>query len=447
MEIRVYIPSNAFNVINFVLFDLLFAFLIHYLTATIAGLFNCLSVLSYSSEDFRLRNTPFVGPGITCTKPRVFMSLSLIRLLSWIFVFIATFFSTGKLARDIHKVPADVLTIGTISTNQLPHVLLDKAVTRRGCQGRASNFTFYGEIRNNKCELDLDLLENPIKFGFTYEHTDITLDECAEKNIFQEIYTCRKKKLGVLTVICRRHANESKDEECTTMGSLAISECTKNTKENATKSFSCLANNKIQILNECSLTYVWTTENHRCKNAVIGCYHMKEASQPICSGTVKMSNSIYICDELSQSKTPQRAMCKVASGIKWDADELLDSIGSMAIPNIDDALAIMYSSATERREVQVRKKGRLVTVIHPMWFAILSLKIITAVSLTAVGIYLRVRMRLKPLANDEHGMMKLLAAPKLRNPYGSLILDEVARETEVHVYWDGTSIKLRASDE
>eukprot|EP00171_Calliarthron_tuberculosum_P002832 IDg2832t1 len=101
---------------------------------------------------------------------------------------------------------------------------------------------------------------------------------------------------------------------------------------------------------------------------------------------------------------------------------------------MEDALAVLYSSGTERREVKVRKKGRLVTVIHPIWFAILSLKIITAVSLTSLVIHLRARMRLEPLANNEHGMIKLLTTARLRNPYGSLISIEGERETGVYVF-------------
>eukprot|EP00171_Calliarthron_tuberculosum_P002833 IDg2833t1 len=258
------------------------------------------------------------------------------------------------------------------------------------------------------------------------------------KKILKATHNCDKNKYGVQSVLCRTYVYKSNNEECTTIGHLPMSECTKTTKEKNANSFSCLINDKRQTLNNCPFISDSHEENYLCKNAVIACRYKVKGDKVHCFATMKMPDSAYICNELNQIKTPQKAMCKVARGIKWDSVEWLDTVVELSVPTMEDSIAVLYSSETERREVRVRKEGRPVTLIRPMWFAILSLKIITVVSLTALVIYLRVRRHLEPLANNEHGMINLLTNPRLTNPYGSLATIEGTRETELQVFWDGT---------
>ena len=73
--IRIGIPSGVFNVVNFIVFDILFASLLFHLTCVIGGLVNCSTAVKGLQKRLSAFEPPLVGGDLTCTSrnvPRIF---------------------------------------------------------------------------------------------------------------------------------------------------------------------------------------------------------------------------------------------------------------------------------------------------------------------------------------------------------------------------------------
>ncbi len=443
MAVVANIPSNAYNAINFLLFDLFFAAAVHYLTSNIAGLSNCSSVLNYSDEGLALRKSPFVGQGLTCINRRTFYSLAAIRLLFWFLIFGTSFFITGASVFDVEVIQANVTTIGKFGKNQLIPVLMERTMLREGCLGRKDNFSYFGEIRDSRnCELDLDLLVDPVMFGFKYESTNVGYHNCMKEYRNRTDFLCNQK--GVVEVYCRTSSHHSSNAEiCTTYGISPVQTCNKTSSSGKNATFDCPINNGIETLH-CRDVYKWQRTNYRCKNAVVGCflYKFKDGPKDICRGTVVMQHGTYLCRDVEIEKGSQLTDCKRAEGINWDNEEWLEYIGERSASTLDDAFAILYASGSEIRQVRKKKsEGRQVTHIRPLWFAILCTKIFVLSILAIIVLHLKARKGLEPLANDEPGITKLLQA---ENNLASGAEGEQEEEQQaVHVRWEAGAPQLR----
>eukprot|EP00171_Calliarthron_tuberculosum_P009474 IDg9474t1 len=258
------ISSDAFNALNFVLFDLFFAAAIHYLTSEVSGLLNCYSAVKTAKATVLMRKIPLVGPGITCTKHSVFYTLSAIRFLSWILVFLTTFFSSGKSFPATRQVMANVSILGEFGPNQRETSLSRRATMRLGCMGRKDNYTYYGEIRNRtNCELNLGMIPEPIKFGIDYKPIKVSKRNCVREYVNRNIFRC-KNDMEVHCVISMDNVGV---EKCSTSGLSYGEQCIRTSQKPPTfgpkknASFSCMVGGNPREFAKCHNYYTWKRTN------------------------------------------------------------------------------------------------------------------------------------------------------------------------------------------
>jgi len=115
--IRIGISSAGFNVMNFILFDILLAALLFYLTGVIAGLVNCLSAVKAFKNRISTYEKPFIGPGLTCTNRNVFRILAIVRGVMMILVFATNFLVEGASCTPVKLERHQVLVPGPLNAS------------------------------------------------------------------------------------------------------------------------------------------------------------------------------------------------------------------------------------------------------------------------------------------------------------------------------------------
>lgn len=187
MEKVVYLQSDYFNVINFLLFDIVLASLVFYLTADIAGRVNSASALQNLGNRLQPFNPPLVGVGLTCTRRNVFRALALVRACAMLLVLATNFLIEG--ASVDRKTPrsGNVVVLGKINDNATQVNVRQLMLKRRGCQGRTEDFMYYGQLETNgKCELRLEYIvpgAGSVHFGLKFEQKEIKLTECKKSQV------------------------------------------------------------------------------------------------------------------------------------------------------------------------------------------------------------------------------------------------------------------------
>lgn len=185
--IQLPMSSALMNLFNFLLFDILLATVLFWITGTIAGLENSKSARRQVSNQLFLRNPPLIGVGLTCTRRNVFRWLALARVCGMAMILSTNFLIEGISCEVETAAVRSVVVAGKVpETYQFNSTKLREYVRlRMSCQGRCtdSDSWYYGELRidekaNTKsCELRKHLVAKPIiRFGLTMDDVTVPLD-------------------------------------------------------------------------------------------------------------------------------------------------------------------------------------------------------------------------------------------------------------------------------
>lgn len=445
-DVQVNMPVNVFNTLNYLLFDLVFAAAVQLLTADIAGLSNCSSLLSFSGEDLGSRKNPIAGPGIICTKRRVYYIVTSLRLASWLLIFDTSFFIIGVSRPVIVSKQANVTTLGNFSPYDDPFVLAKTTMLRRTCQGRYKNTAYYGEVRDGNCELNRDLLSDPvIQFGLRYEPTNVTYRSCYYDLFKRDSYICQHADGNrTIEMQCLDYKRWKNQTTCGIVGTKPLITCLLNEERNRyDANFTCSSveaasqekENSVEQL-QCTLVNTVHLVDKRCENAMIGCFEDVHEEYD-CVGAVSLHGVTYLCQNINPVKKEETILCKQAKGAEWNIHDWVLLYSSISLTTIEDAYALSYGSGLEKRVVKAldsRGGHHHLTIIQPTWFAILCVKLIAVASLLAISVFLRRWKGLHRVANDEYEMKRLLGAATKRISYNTDSLqEEDIYENEVFV--------------
>ncbi len=353
------VSSNYLNLLNFILFDVLFCALIFHVTADIAGLLNSRSALTKHENRLSPFNPPVLGVGLTCTRRRVFFAMAFVRLLSIALFFVTNFLIEGKsIPRVVAVRNATVLTFGPgptpASRSREERLKLGKLVARRQeCQGRTDRYMFYGEIRDgNECVTKFHLVNRPVLFGIS---------------------------AAIVPIDMRGDA--------------------------------------------CVLSYKNHTWIQRCKSAIIKCNGPSKGPYfASCGGVIHRRGLSYLCTgpSLALQANGTSAVCREVRGANLDEKYWLPLYGDF-LATMQQVIDILYVSGSERRLVRDEDGTRLVSDVHVAWFAILGFVFLMLGMLFGMSVYLR-GIGLVRCANDEVGLGSLLA-DSAESSIDSLALD------------------------
>lgn len=416
--IQIPIHSSVANALNYMLFDLVFAISIHILTSDIAGLTNYSTVIRFDEDAIGARKAPFVGTGITCTKRNVFYIVASIRFASWMLIFATTFLLRGISSPLIVKETSNVVSKGTASPFFGSENLVQFRTRRLGCQGRTETTYYYGEIRDGKCELDTDLLSKPVPhFSLRYQNTTVSIRSCVLEKYDFTVYNCSGNAGSPdILVACHEFESTQSVDKCAVFKKMPLVDCSKTSNT----TISCLSppsvgtskssiRQSLQYSN-CTQGKPFKKANMRCENAAVACYGKTVSN---CDGTVLLNGEIFIClDMKPKNITNEKLLCKKAGGFDWKMGNDIFLYGTLAASTIEDIIATSYGAGLERKVVRMKDPEKLqhATRINPLWFVILSIKVLAVASLLAVCVRLRFFEGFCPVASDEQGMKRLLQA-------------------------------------
>ncbi len=420
---KVPINSNLFNTFEYVVFDLILAILVYVLTSKLVGLYNCYDALqnhqqSHIREDTR---APLFETGIVCTQKKVFYSIVAIRILSWILIFSTNLLIRGRSEKIIEKRTESVTTFGRFSAFDPMPLLRERQFRRKACVGRTENFYYYGEIRNNNCQIDRDLFSGPtVKFGLEFEPTRVSISGCRPKNesiaVFQ-YFDCNNTATTTTTstpsnILCTYNTTDGEvgDELCFQNGTAPFTPCVRTVSKYQYHHvpFNCGAGAKAQKV-MCNLKAYSERNFSICDNAVVGC--RKPLGGYICAGFVNINATTHMCENLQlgdQQNT--NATCKMASGAVWNNTDWLSFYGISTVDTISNIVAVTYGSGLERKQVKYykAKDKRTFTSVNLLWTGALAAKIFMVMALYVTCELLSRRYGVFVVANDEPRILLLL---------------------------------------
>ncbi len=222
----VLLSSAVFNVLNFLLFDIVLASIVFWLTADVAGLVNSASALRQLGNRLHAYNPPLVGVGLTCTRRSVFRVLALIRGVAMLGVLATNFLIEGVSCERLRFLEQSVVVPAIIPLNTTQANVRRLTLRRRGCQGRTESEVYYGELRYGEhCELRRDLFSMPqhtVFFGLDFVNRTIKFptEECefyTDNETHRHMHRFRCNGLG--TIGCEISAADGKTvpEKCVGM--------------------------------------------------------------------------------------------------------------------------------------------------------------------------------------------------------------------------------------
>lgn len=350
MALLVPLPSDVFNVFNFLLFDIVLASLVFYLTADIAGLLNSASALQRIDNRLRAYNPPLVGVGLSSTRRSAFRVLACVRAVTMLLVLATNFLIEGESVDRVTETAADVVVAGRIPPSVNYTEVMGRTLMRRGCQGRTRDSFYYGELRaGGGCELRMKYMRAPtVHFGLKYTRRVVPLRRCrrslANRAVFQ--FVCEN---GV--VACRR-----------------------------TK--------KIDNV---------VPESDTCRGTVLLRTASGALETHLCSGA-----------GMDPSTRGIKSSCLLARGGIHNATTWVPFTG-MRARTLRDSYDAMYGAGRRRINVlDVKEKGQHVSQVSIAWFYILGVTGLGIVVLTIADVVLRSR-GFQRVANDEFGITSLLA--------------------------------------
>ena len=440
--------SFLFNALEYVVFDLVLAILVHVLTSKLVGLYNCYDALknhrrSLIREDSR---TPLFGAGILCTQKKLFYAIVAVRTLSWILIFGPNLFIRERTEKTIKTINASVTTLGRFSVFDPTEQRRQQLFLRKACVGRTENSSYYGEIRNGSCQIDRRLFSGPaVEFGLKFEPTFVSINGCRPKNgslAKHQSFECNNTATTTTAsttrsiIQCTFNETDGKvgDELCFPNGTAPFTPCVRKApreqKENV--SFVCGAGENMQD-KICSLAHESSRIFSICDNAVIACRFRPKGL--ICAGFVNINATTHMCENLEMRPQPNpNAKCKVAKGAEWHITDCIPFYGLEGLDSISTAFDVAYASGSESRLVkEFAAEKRSLTSVNILWAGAFAANIFIVAVLYVLCEFLSRRYEVFVVANDETRILSLLNATVSR------IRDGTAPETV------SNDIKLRVS--
>lgn len=358
--------SNYFNVINFILFDIVLASIVFYLTGDLAGLSNSTSALRQIRNRISAYNPPLVGVGLTCTRRNVYRLLAAVRAAVMVIVLATNFLIEGSSCAVVQQGRKNVLLPGPINASMDAGDLYRMGLRRRGCMGRNGSLTYYGELREDEgCELREELLTvPPVYFGLTHTNNSVTFREpCTLFTPPEMIYVDGWKCPGLGTVACRQYINLS----------TVISQCY----------------GVVNVPDESG-----TVHAHYCQG---------EALFP---GKIREGQEGQVVQKVSTNRI---ARCRLAmnmnvTDISW-VPLFFNKFTSMR-----DCVEVVYGAGFKEMQVNFTSPDiqKSVSEVKFAWFALLGVTLFILAVLLFIDLFLRWKGHV-PVANSEFGLGSLIA--------------------------------------
>lgn len=368
--LEVYVTSTIFNVSNFILFDIILASLVFYLTADIAGLVNSASALQQLGNRLHAYNPPIVGVGLTCTRRNVFRVLAGVRGLAMLAVLATNFLIEGR-SIELERIEQhDVVVPGVIDPDTKQIDVRRLTLRRRGCQGRKNDEIYYGELRADiqECELRQRLFSFPaVHFGtrFVNRTIDFPADKCvfSSEGSYSHVHRFVCKGFGVIGCFISRETNRTKLDTC----------------EGVVRARESDDANSRRVAHICS----------------------GEAMFPGLGNETRGTNM---------------ARCRLARNLDVDITTWVPLLSGQ-IRTLRDGIDAVYGAGKRSMKVKVSSpdKTKEIAEVDLFWFYILGAKLFAILALIVIDLILRSRGLIRA-ANDELGLGSLLAQSTLADP-------------------------------
>lgn len=350
------ISSNYVTIINFLIFDVTLISLLYLLTEDVMGRLNDWTLRDGNPHRLFIACPPLLGGGL-CTTSRVRAHLMfLIRFLGLGLILMSTLCIQGESRAEIFKVNGNVLTHGNISYVNDPETFNEKVFLRSTCQGSRveGNRTIihHGELRQARkkqgltleCVIDRDLLTG---LRFEYDPRVLSLNVTTGRG-------CTSKRL-----------TDKRGD------SIAV---------------------------------------YFCPYATLICLFDPGAVQPnrnTCRGVLRHDGEMYLCEEgaaFPDMFPREPTEMHWARGIAVNDTFWLEAAVHVAsLQDVIDASSVAYM---ERRLVK-KKRNVDWTVINPLWFAVLALKVLLVLVLAVSALFLK-KSGYHPVVHDEGCLFGLL---------------------------------------
>ncbi len=348
------VESNLANAMNFLIFDIILISLVFHLTSDVSGRLNYADLNAGEPRRLFLTSPPVIGGGLCSTRPIRAGLLLFARVLGMLLILATNLTINGRSLPALERKSVELVIPGSLSnfTEEGAEISM---LRRAGCLGTANhelspiegveNITFYGEIRDQVCEVDKELVfRNSVKFSQKLLKYNLTAGSCVrnEKRV--------RDQIPVALYFCE-------------FGRLA-----------------CLFDptNPPRVLLRS------------------------------CRGIVFNNNLTYMADEgtLWPEMPREESEARIVSGIDWKDDLWFDSVFKMQHSPIEDILHATYGAQVANRTVTVRKESPR-TDISAFWFVALALKVAIVVLLGLMSFHLW-RQGFRTVAHDERRIAELL---------------------------------------
>lgn len=348
------VQPNLFNVLNFIVLDVVSCAVVFHLTASIAGRLNERSLRGRARSEVGVPlvpcRLPILGVGLYSTSRHNVNVLAALR-----FVLLSLFFATEFLSRGVSRnvaVRHDAMeyTYGRAQAlgqfDYLPLIL-----RRRSCLGRHNNLLYYGEIRslNSKlsCMIDRQYMRpNLVQFAMVPSNISLTL---------------RRK--------------------------------------------------------DCSYTFNNAMHVQRCPHSTVKCMGLHgEPYFGTCGGVVRLDRKVFICMGANLFMPNQtittylaRGLCRETHGLKTD-DEFWMEIFGNSVAHIQEAFDVLYVSGNRTSKVFfLKNETQEVTEVNAAYFAVVGFVLANIMGLALIDTALLLR-GYQRCANDENGIGTILAS-------------------------------------
>lgn len=355
-SIELKIPSTFVNILNFLIFDVALITLVYVLTADVMGRLNDRTLRDGNPHRLYIACPPVLGGGLCSTNCLRALLLFLARLIGLGLILASELTIKGESRGELFTTSGKVLTHGNISALHDVGSFDDNVFLRASCQGSrikgGRTTMYYGELR-----------EVQKKGQSTYECvTDPAL-------LSGKVFEFDRRLLTL----------------------------------NVTTGDACTARIRTDGRNESSVHYI-------CPHASLICVLPSDSGEPkleSCRGVLRHQGETYLAEH--GAAWPQMPVeptdLRWVSGIDHTDPFWLDSNFS----TLADMKSIIDASSVSSLEKRVVRKRRKVewTVINPLWFAALVLKVLLVFVLMVFSTVLK-RSGFRTVAHDEERLTSML---------------------------------------
>lgn len=348
------VESNLANALNFLIFDVVLISLVFHLTSDVSGRLNDADLSAGEPRVLFFTSPPVIGGGLCTTRPFRASLLLFARILGLLLILVTNLTIGGKSEAVLRTQRAEVVVPGSLENFTVEDTEISM-LRRSGCLGSAStnfstdgvieNITFYGEIRNDECEVDKELVfPKAVKFSQRLVKYNISTGNCVRNeerernNIRVALFYCDTARIG------------------------------------------------------CLFDY----------------FRPERPLLRTCRGVIWSNGLTYIADEgtVWPEMPREEAEARLVSGIDWRDDQWFDSIFTMPSVSMEDNLHATYGAFLENRTVTVRKELPR-TDISAFWFAALALKLLI-VAILGVTSFSLWKQGFETVAHDERRIAQIL---------------------------------------